>query len=201
MAGRGVRQFFLILRVLLTTIFLNYLNAISILLLVACGGGTAWGQKQLVVLKGENVLLRLYPGDDIVYRIKGSRSVQTSYVNNLSDTAVVTHRDTVPFHAIERIYFKQHRFYNTVGAALVIFGAGLFLIDQVNLVLVQGHSPNLDSRVSALSLASLGAGIPLLMIKKKSQKLGFRHRIMMADKGSVFYRPDTREYILPGEDH
>lgn len=177
------------------TIFLRILKPILFLLMVGCGGAVH-SQKQLVLLKGQNVLLRLYPGDDFVYKQKGSRSVRTTYVNNIADTAVVTHRDTVPFHTVERIYFKQHKFHNTIGAALVIFGAGLFIIDQVNMVLVQGQSASLDNRVSTVCLTSLAAGIPLLLIKKKSQKLNFRNRLIMVDKGSVFYRPDTREYIL-----
>ena len=154
------------------------------------------GQKQLLVMKGEKVLLRLYPGDEFVYKEKGN-PVRTTYINNLSDTAVVTHRDTVAFHKIEKVYFTQHRFYNTLGTAMVVFGAGLFLIDQVNVVVVQGHSPSLDNNVSTLSLSSLGVGLPLMLIKKRSQKINYRHKLMMVDKGSVFYEPDTREYILP----
>lgn len=154
-------------------------------------------QKQLVVLRKENVLLRLYPGDEFVYKLKGNKTRRTTYVNNISDTAVVTHRDTVPFHRIDRIYFPQRKFYNTIGSALVIFGAGLFIIDQINVMVVNGNKPDLDSRVSAISLSSLAVGMPLMLIKKKSQKLQFGTRLMMVRKGSAFYRPDTREYILP----
>jgi len=172
-----------------------------LLLLLSLCGKAAYGQKQLVLLRGEKVVLRLFPGDELIYKEKGSRSVRTTYVNNISDTAVVTHRDTVPFHKIERLYFRQHQFYNTIGTVLVIFGGGLFLIDQINVTLVQGHEPSLDNRVSTVSLTSLAAGLPLMLIKKKSQKLSFRNRLMMVDKGSAFYRPDTREYILPYEDN
>ncbi|MEX1239339.1 MAG: hypothetical protein WEB30_06465 [Cyclobacteriaceae bacterium] len=179
---------------------MRILKPILILLLTCCGA-SADGQKQLVLLKGERVLLRLYPGDDLIYRQKGNRSIKTTYVNNISDTAVVTHRDTVPFHTIERLYFKQHKFYNTVGAALVIFGAGLFLIDQINLVLVQGQSPSLDNRVSTVSLTALAVGVPLMVLKKRSQRLDFRNKLIMVEAGSVFYRPDTREYILPYENN
>ena len=158
-------------------------------------------QKQLVVLKRENVLLRLYPGDEFIYRLKNSKTVRTTYVNNLSDTAVITHRDTVPFHRIDRIYFRQHRFYNTIGTALVILGGGLFLIDQVNHVIVNGQSPDLDNQVTTVALTSLAVGIPLMVLKKKSQRLRYPKRLMMVDKGSGFYRPDTRTYILPYEEN
>jgi hypothetical protein len=169
---------------------------ILIFFFLLCFTSGAQGQKQLLLMKGEKVLLRLYPGDEFVYKEKG-KSVRTTYINNLSDTAVVTHRDTVAFHEIEKVYFRQHKFYNTLGTALVVFGAGLFLIDQINVVLVQGHSPSLDNNVSTLSLSSLGVGLPLMLIRKRSQKINYRHKLMMADKGSVFYEPDTREYILP----
>ena len=158
--------------------------------------GAASGQKQLVVLKKENVLLRLFPGDEIIFKLNGDRVVRTSYINNLSDTALVAHRDTIPFHSIDRLYFRQRRFYNTIGSALVIFGTGLFLIDQVNVVLVNGQSPNLDNRVSALSLGSLAAGLPLMLLKKKSQRVRYPIRLRMVEKGSAFYRPDTRENVF-----
>lgn len=167
-----------------------------LVLLLMCFAGFARAQKQLLLLKGEKVLLRLYPGDEFIYKEKG-KPVRTTYINNLSDTAVVTHRDTVAFHDIEKVYFRQHKFYNTVGTALVIFGAGLFLIDQINVVLVQGQSPSLDSGVSTLSLSSLGVGLPMMLIRKKSRKLDYRNKLIMVDKNSVFYQPDARQYILP----
>lgn len=188
--------YFLFLTVIIKTTHLRIVAAILFCFLIGCSG-VVQGQKQLILLKREKVLLRLYPGDEFIYREKGSRTKRTTYVNNISDTAVVTHRDTVPFHTIDRIYFRQQKFYNTVGTVLVIFGAGLFLIDQINVTLVQGEKPSLDNRVSAISLSSLAAGLPLMLIRKHSQKMGYPHRLMMVDKGSVFYRPDTRQYILP----
>lgn len=175
---------------------MKILKPITLLLLVFLSSNS-FGQKQLVVLKREDVLLRLYPGDELVYRLKGSKSVRTTYVNNISDTSVVTHRDTIPFNRIDRLYFRQHRFYNTVGAALVIFGGGLFLIDQVNVVLVNGQSPNLDDNVTRISVASLAVGLPMMLLKKKSQKVRHPIRLMMVEKGSAFYRPDTRQQIGP----
>ena len=163
--------------------------------LIVLSAGAARCQKQLLLLKREEVLLRLYPGDEFIYRLKGSKTIPTTYVNNISDTAVVTHRDTIAFHRIDRLYFPQHRFYNTVGTALVIFGAGLFVIDQINVVLVNKESPDLDDNVTALSVSSLAVGLPLMLVKKKSQKVRYPTRLMMVEKGSGFYRPDTREQI------
>ena len=193
-------NFFIFKTLMIKTVSLRSARPILILLFLFLAGA-ARSQKQLILLKREHVLLRLYPGDEFIYRLKGSKTVRTTYVNNLSDTAVVTHRDTVPFHKIDRMYFRQRKFYNTVGAGLVIFGTGLFLIDQVNVVLVNGQSPSLDDRVSVLSFSSLAVGIPLILLKKKSQKIDYPFRLMTVDKGSAFYRPDTRQYILPYEEN
>ncbi len=147
------------------------------------------------MLKREKVLLRLYPGDEIVFRVKGEKRARVSYVNNLSDTSVVTHRDTIPFHRFERLYFRQHRLYNTVGTALVIFGVGLFAIDQLNVVVVNGQTPELDDNVTWLSASSVAAGLPMMLLRKKSQKIRYPTRLRMVDQGSGFYRPDLRQRI------
>ena len=168
-----------------------------LLLFLLASVAEAQAQKQLVLLKGEKVILRLNPGDEFVYRLKGSKIVRTSYVNNLSDTAVVVHRDVVPFHTIDRIYFEQAKFHNLLGSALVTFGIGLFLVDQINVVLVHGESPSLDSWVSTVSVASIAVGLPLVLLRKKSQKMKFRYQLMTVEKGSAFYRPDMRRSALP----
>ncbi len=149
-------------------------------------------EQQLVVLKGEKVLLRLYPGDEIIYSLKGSRKMRRSYVNNLSDTAVTVHKTVIPLYEFDRIYFKQSSFLNVIGGVLVTGGIGYFVIDQVN-VLVHGESPNLDENVTVASVAMLGVGLPLFLIKKKYCKVGRKYRLRVVDKRSGFYRPDLRQ--------
>jgi hypothetical protein len=156
---------------------------------------SAFGQKQLVVVKRENVLLRLSEGDAFTYKPKGSTRVHETYVRQLTEIAVITHRDTVPFHMIDRIYFRQRKFYNTIGSALVIFGGGLFIIDQFNEVIVNGREPGLDDNVSRLSAGALALGIPMMLIKKKSQRIRHPVRLMTVDRRSIFYTPDRRQRI------
>lgn len=170
------------------------------LVLIACCfflAVDATAQKQLVLLKNEEVILRLRPGDEFIYRLKGSKTAKTSYINNVFDNAVLAHHDTIPFHTIDRIYFTQTKFYNTIGGALVVGGAGLFLIDQINVVIVNGDSPSLDNWVSTISISSIAAGLPLMLIRKKSQKLNHKYRLLTAERGSIFYIKDTREPISP----
>ena len=154
-------------------------------------------QKQLILLKNERVLLRLNPGDEFIFRLKGSKTIRRSYVNNLSDTAVVAHHDIIPFHRIDRVYFPQTKLYNIIGGGLVVAGAGLFIIDQVNQVIVQGNEFSLDDGVTRFSIAALVTGLPLMLIKKKSQKLSYKFRLMTVEEGSVFYVPDPKGFESP----
>jgi hypothetical protein len=194
LAGRLSANFFTFTP--LSDVIVKPLSPVILLVLLLGLVQHSFAQNQLVLLKGQKVKLRLYPGDDFVYRLKGSKKVRSSYVNNLSDTAVVAHKDIVPFHKIERLYFKQSNLMNVVGGLLVIGGAGYFLIDQFNVVVVDGDKANLDDNVTITSAAMVGAGLPMMLLRKKSQKLGGRYRLLMVTKGSPFYRPDMRRHEL-----
>ena len=154
-------------------------------------------QKQLVLLKREKVLLRLNYGDDFNYRLKGSKVVMPSYVNNLYDTAVLAHKDVIPFHKIDRIYFEHSSFGNRLGTFMVIGGVGYFVIDQFNEVIVHGEDPTIDENVATASAILVGAGLPLMLIKKKSQRLGGKYRLLTVEKGSPFYVPELNRFEPP----
>lgn len=170
---------------------------ILLVIFIICLSLPGWCQKQLIILKGERVRLRLYPGDEISFKLKNSKRIWRTYINNLSDTSVVTHRDTIPFHKIERMYFSQPMFINRLGGAMVIGGAALFLIDQINIVAVEGQDPSLDSWVSTFTITSIAAGLPMLLLKKKSQKMNYKYRLFTVKKGSPFYQPDPRGFQSP----
>lgn len=145
-------------------------------------------QKQLVLLKGEEVMLRLKPGDDFVFRVKGAKEVRHTYINNLSDTSVVTHRDTIPYHRIDRVYFRRVTFGNRFGFILLVGGAGYFLIDQINNVIVHGNEAEIDRDVAVSSASLVAVGLPLMLIGRKYQKIRGRKRLLMATEESPFYR-------------
>ncbi|HEY0656390.1 MAG TPA: hypothetical protein VGD65_24825 [Chryseosolibacter sp.] len=161
-------------------------NLILLLLLVSFG---AVAQKQLILMKRERVLLRLYPGDEIVFKLKNSDRIWRTYVNNLSDTSVVTHRDTIPFHKIERLYFSQEKFHNRLGAYLIAGAIALFAIDQINYTLIQGNEFSVDSGISKASIGGVLVGVPLVLARRSYQKIDYRYRLFVAKKGSPFYLP------------
>ena len=173
------------------------LKQVLILLVLIFSCHVCLPQKQLVLLKRQDVKLRLYPGDEIVLKLKNSRTVRTSYVNNIFEDAVVIHLDTIPFHKIDKIYFRQTKFYNTIGGILVVGGVGLFLIDQFNSIVVQGEEPRIDSWVTSVSVPAVAIGLPLMLITKKSQRVGRKYRLMMVQKGSSFYQPDPKGINSP----
>lgn len=150
-------------------------------------------QKQLLILKKEKVLLRLNYGDPIVFRLKGDPQIKRSYINNVYDTAFKVHLDTIPFRKIDRIYFKQSLPTNVIGGLAVTAGAGYFAIDQLNEMAVQGNDFSLDQGVTRTAVVLVGVGLPMMLIKKKSQKIRYPVRLLMAKKGSPFYVPPRNE--------
>jgi hypothetical protein len=154
--------------------------------------GDSYGQKQLVLLKKEKVILRLYPGDEIILRTKGSHTKMTSYVNNLSDTAVMLHQTIIPFYKIDRLYFKHSSFGNRFGAMMVVGGVTYFLVDQFNTIVVQGEEATWNKNVGNVSVAMVAIGLPLWLIKKKSQRIKPGYKLLTVEEGSPFYLPELQ---------
>jgi hypothetical protein len=172
-------------------------NILFLLIVLLFANQQVAAQKQLVLLRGQDVLLRLHPGDEFIYRLKGSKSIKKTYVNNLFDGYVITHHDTVPFYKIDRIYMKRTMRINTLGSALVVGSAMLFTIDQLNQSVLHGNDFSLDRGISTACLIGLGAGLPMMIIRKKSQKLNYKYQLLTVKKGSAFYLPDPRGFSSP----
>jgi hypothetical protein len=145
------------------------------------------GQRQLLLIKGEKVLARFNPGDEFVISLKGDKKKINSYVNNLFDTAVLLHRTLVPIHKIDKVYFKQSGLVNLVGKFLVVAGVAYFLIDQFNVIVVDGNEASLNDNVTNTSVALVAVGLPMALIKKKYRRIRGRIRLMVVNETSPFY--------------
>jgi hypothetical protein len=152
------------------------------------GGHGAYCQAQLVLLRNEKVLVRYNPGDEFMFKVKKSKAINRSYINNLSDTSVTVHDEIISFHSIDRIYFSRKRFYNDAGVKMVSAGVILFLADQLNVNLIQGNKASVDKGVAVASIALIATGLPMALIKKKSQVLNYKYRLLTVRKGSMLYR-------------
>jgi hypothetical protein len=168
----------------------------AIFLFVFCISLQANAQKQLVLLKKQKVILRLNPGDEIIFSLKGKKDVLYSYINNLSDTSLLAHNTVVPFHKIDRIYFKHSSYANMIGGLLVMGGVGIFALDQLNTLVIQGEKATLDDRVVTISVSSLAVGLPMMLIRKKSQRLKPPYRLLTIKEGSVFYTEPPKQMVI-----
>ena len=194
-----VRVFSGISACLLLYLVMRSTAIILLILMLTVAANEVLAQKQLIILKKEKVVLRLYPGDEFVYTLKSSpREVRRSYVNNISDTAVWAHDEVVSFHKIERVYFQQRTLWTDAGPKLIVAGVVLFLADQLNTVVVQNEDASIDKGVLITSAALAGAGVVMTVTKKKYQTIGGKYRFRMVDEDSPFYQPDLRHDISGG---
>lgn len=163
-----------------TYIFLFFILILS--------GFSADAQRQLILLKNGRVMHRFYPGDDIYIKLKGNPDRLHSYLNNILDNALVLQQDTIPFYKIERTYLYESARRNANGAMLVSGGILLFGIDFVNQEWIQKTGYEATSGISIASAALVTVGLPLALIKKKSQVLGYKYRLLMVKQGDPLYR-------------
>jgi len=151
-------------------------------------GSALHAQRQLLLLKKGRVLHRYYPGDDMYLKLKGNPDRVHSYLNNILEDALVLQKDTIPFHTIERTYIYESERRNSNGTMLTIAGVLLFGIDVINQEWIQdtGYSPS--SGISIASGVLVATGLPLALIKKKSQVISYKYRLMMVKAGDPLYR-------------
>ncbi len=145
--------------------------------------------------------MRYRAGDDLNYKRKNGEKL-SGFIVEVNDSTIITSNDTVATHQIEKVYFPKDNFLNVVGGFLVAGGTLIFIIDQVNIVVVNGDKASLDDRVSRITLVSIAAGLPLMLIKKQAHRVGFKKRLRIVDRESPFYYSEIRSrkkgYVSPG---
>jgi len=161
---------------------------IVFLLYLLFSGYASQAQRQLLLLKNGHVLHRFYPGDDIYIKVKGNSDRIHSYINNILEDAVVLHTDTIPFHKIERTYIYESARRNANGAQLVAAGVLLFAIDYVNQEWIQKRDYEAGRGIPIASGILVAGGLPLMIIKKKSQVISYKYRLLMVKAGDPLYR-------------
>lgn len=144
-------------------------------------------QNQLLVIKNDQVKVRYQAGDELVYKRKSLKNPIRSYIISINDSTVITDMDTIATHQVERVYFRQGNFLNVVGGFLVTGGVLIFLVDQVNELIVQGNEASINENVAAISLVSVGIGLPMMLVRKNSHRVGFKKRLRIINRDSPFY--------------
>lgn len=151
----------------------------------------ATAQHQLVLIKNDEVQVRYREGDDISYKRKSGAKL-SGFIVEINDTTIITSNDTVATHQVEKLYFTKGNFMNVAGTFLVVAGAGILILDQFNTVVVDGESPSMDSNVAKISITSLAIGLPMMLIKKRSHRVGFKQRLRIINRESLFYYSTSR---------
>jgi hypothetical protein len=83
---------------------------------------------------------------------------------------------------------------NLSGKFLVVAGVGYFVLDQFNVIVVDGNKASLNDNVTNASLAMVGVGLPMMLIRKKYQRIGGKFRLMTVEEGSPFYLEPVTEF-------
>jgi len=163
------------------------LKCLAILLLSSC---TAFAQPQVVLLRKEKVLLRKEVGDLIKYRLRDSDKISEAPLVAAWEFGFVTTVDSVRYSDIKKVYADgRSSFLSRIGRAMVIGGAGYFLIDQFNEGIISGNGFSLDEGVWRPAVALVLTGSVLSVTGKKWYRTEYGpFRLLTAEQDSPFYR-------------
>lgn len=159
----------------------------------------AEAQNQLVVLRGERVLFRYKEGDMLSVKTRSGITLK-GYVADVNDSLVITLRDTIRLHDIDRVYATRITFSNKLGIFLMMGGTGYFLVDEFNTIVVQGKRPDVDAGVARASAGLVAGGAVLFWVRKHTHPIRRRVILRSVDRTSVFYEPERgfpRGYVTP----
>jgi hypothetical protein len=168
------------------------LNKLIVLVVLLFPLSLSAQRNQLVLIKKDEVVIRYRLGDDISYKRKDKAETLRGFIVEVNDSIIITSNDTVATHQIEKLFFRKGNFMNIVGGFLVTAGSAFFIIDQLNTIVINDQEPSLSTNVSNITLTSLAIGLPMLLITKKSHRVGFKERLRIVDSESPFYYSESR---------
>ena len=147
----------------------------------------AWGQRQLIVVSGDKVIQRYKVGDSFRSKWRDDKIEHWGLILRLNEFEIVTSQDTIRTKTIRKVLVKGAPFVKKVGLNMIKIGTFYFLIDQFNSAVIQ-HNPSIDDSVWKTSAILVGAGLPMLLFKKKWKKIGKNYRLKSVG-------PDSRLYV------
>ncbi len=143
-------------------------NLFAVLLTVAAFKATA--QKQLVLIRNDNVVARYFEGDDFRCKLKSGKHFDVR-IHDLAEFYMVTSDDTLQLNAIAAVDSRGYWRTNVmrdVGYILMYGGIGYVAVDQINKALGDGASFD-QNDWNALFIAGVGAA--MLNIKPKYRRV------------------------------
>jgi hypothetical protein len=179
--------------------------AISLTLLLFLLISTALAQqRQLVVLKNEEVLARYQVGDVIHFARENDKEVLVQRILDMNDTLLMMNFDSVNYYHIKKLDIrarKSNTFVQKLGRFMIIAGVLLPAIELLNTGVFndEGQGANISSEVLVVSGVLIGGGAIMAFTKKAYFKPGRKNHLMIVDKRSPFYKakPIAEGYLSP----
>jgi len=156
---------------------------------------SAHAQRQVVVMRKARVVDRYNVGDFIRYSTSSPKKFSRAQIVALTDTTIVTRKDTVLFYHIRLIEYKPtgltvEKFGNDcIGA-----GIALLLGDLINVTIVQDHEYDFNRGVVIASLSMIGTGIILRIFGKDHMKIRMNNRLLIVNQSSALYKKPFGSY-------
>lgn len=159
-------------------------------------------QRQLIVLKNEEVLARYQKGDVIHFAREKDKEILIQRILDLNDTLLMMNFDSVTYYRIKRLDIRGRKsatYAQKMGAYMMVAGVILPLAELLNTGVIQNDEPSVSSGVAVTSAVLVGGGAALYFIKKPYFKPGRKYRLIIVDKRSPFYKekPHAEGYISP----
>ena len=152
--------------------------------------GNAFGQRQVILLAGDEVVHRFKKGDPFRVKLVDNKTEYWGFLVEINEFSVITSRDTIDLQKIKKILLPGKPRIHRLGIKLIAAGVGLFIIDQLNYGVLQGNDPNIDSGVAIASVAIGAAALPMALTKKNWAKPKGRLKLVSVGRGSLFYESD-----------
>lgn len=177
-------------------------RSIFLALLLAFSLPSIGQQRQLIVLKNEEVLARYQKGDPIHFARAGEKEIQIQRILDMNDTLLMMNMDSVAYYRIARLDIrgkKSATYAQRLGTYMMIAGVILPLAELLNTGVIQDDEPTVSSGVWVASGVLVGGGAILAFVKKPYFKPGRKYRLMIVDDRSPFYKvkPVQEGYTSP----
>ena len=164
----------------------------------------AFSQRQLIVLKNEEVLGRYQKGDVIHFTYATDKEIQIQRILDLNDTLLMMNFDSVAYYRITKLDLRERKgntFVQKLGRYMMVAGVLLPLIELLNTGVFQDENreASVSPGVLVTSGVLVGGGALLAFIKKPYFKPGRKFRLIIVDERSPFYleKPVSEGYVSP----
>jgi hypothetical protein len=152
---------------------------------------TAVAQRQLVVLKNEQVLMRYQKGDIIKFARTQDKEIQIQRILDLNDSLIMMNFDSVAYYRIKKLDIRttnKNKLSTRLGISMLMAGVILPLADLFNTTVIQDQEASVSEGVWVTSAALIGTGAALTFIKKPYFKPGRKYHLLIVDEHSPFYK-------------